>query len=411
MMKAKNGVAVYNFYINQGDDVIELVDVDGIDLSQGKLKFAGRYTLNDTELAFIGKATAEDGRLRLYISNTETEKLIGGTSYNMPNKLYYDVQQVYNGYERRILQGIAFVVAGTAYKVGQDGSEEPGTAEGEEVGNTSQLQTDSKTLVGAINELHELSIATALKKLHITQPEHQSINANIEYMLQGSEEYATIIPRITLKLSADIGYLPGKITANNDYTTGHATITATPATPTQSIMTDGFSIYLWDGKHVMRIVDANQAPEVITEAKDRFVTFYGVFKSNGMPFDGIEVMQLDKVTLFDVHGSNFNDVKVMLGGGYCFHQCPNLIYADVREVDYYNLSHPQSQQLQHLVISDSFKQDYMTFRNDNGTCIYYVPDDKVADFKNSGHWSAKADRIKGWSEVPDWRKVLESIGG
>lgn len=123
-MNAKNGVPEYDIYINQGDDFFSTVklsigdDNSPLDISDCEFKFAGRYSLSDKKLAFEGTVDKLDNStIRLYIPNEVTGQLAANTDYQSYRKLYYDVQMIKHGRERRILQGIAYLSAGNAYKV------------------------------------------------------------------------------------------------------------------------------------------------------------------------------------------------------------------------------------------------------------------------------------------------------
>lgn len=123
-MNAKNGVPEYDIYINQGDDFYSTVKLSmgdeevPLDISDCEFKFAGRYSLSDKKLAFEGSVEKLDtSTIKLYIPNEVTGQLSANTDYKSYRKLYYDVQMIRARRERRILQGIAYLSAGTAYKV------------------------------------------------------------------------------------------------------------------------------------------------------------------------------------------------------------------------------------------------------------------------------------------------------
>lgn len=118
----KNGVPEHDVVINQGDDFYKTVKLEKgdkpLDITDCTFKFAGRYNLTDKKLAFTGQIELLDSNtIRLYIPNEVTGKLQANTDYKIPKKLYYDVQLIRDGNERRILQGVAYVYAGNAYKV------------------------------------------------------------------------------------------------------------------------------------------------------------------------------------------------------------------------------------------------------------------------------------------------------
>lgn len=117
-----NGVPEHVIRINQGDDFYATVKFSKgdkpMDISQCEFKFAGRYMLTDKKLAFVGQVELlDDSTIRLYIPNEVTGDLQANTDYKVPKKAYYDVQMIENSHERRILQGIAEIYAGNAYKV------------------------------------------------------------------------------------------------------------------------------------------------------------------------------------------------------------------------------------------------------------------------------------------------------
>ncbi|MBM6823728.1 hypothetical protein H6A02_01840 [Veillonella magna] len=120
-MQAENGVAVQDIYINQGDDFYMTIAIslgeEPFVLDNQTFKFAGRYSLRDKSLAFVGEVTQlSKNIIQLYIPSEITAKLRANTEYGTYQKIYYDVQMIENNDEVRILQGIAYVSAGNAYK-------------------------------------------------------------------------------------------------------------------------------------------------------------------------------------------------------------------------------------------------------------------------------------------------------
>lgn len=121
-MQAENGVPVYDIFINQGDDfylTITLdVNLEEFNVDEYEFKFAGRYSLRDKTFAFKGQVEkVVPNRIRLYIPSEITSKLRANTEYGSYLKAYYDVQMSKDGEEIRILQGIANISAGHAYRM------------------------------------------------------------------------------------------------------------------------------------------------------------------------------------------------------------------------------------------------------------------------------------------------------
>lgn len=118
----KNGVPEFELTINQGDDfycTVQLSKGDSpLDITGCTFKFGGRYNLTNKRLNFVGQVEVVDSHtIRLYIPNEVTGRLQANTDYKVPKKAYYDVQMIKNGHERRILQGVANIYAGNAFRV------------------------------------------------------------------------------------------------------------------------------------------------------------------------------------------------------------------------------------------------------------------------------------------------------
>lgn len=114
-----NSVSIANLHINQGDDYELTLSISGIEnISGGIFKLGARYKFTDDNLVLSQVATIIDSNtIQFLIPHTTTAMLNVSNVDARFNRLYYDVQMIFNNRAQRILQGNIYVSPGSAYKV------------------------------------------------------------------------------------------------------------------------------------------------------------------------------------------------------------------------------------------------------------------------------------------------------
>lgn len=377
-MKNKNGVANHNIYINQGDDFVELLSLNGIDLTQGRMKFAGQYKLSDAELAFIGEATEEDGKLKLYISNKETEKLIGGEDHSNYGRCYYDVQLIVEDREQRILQGVAFISSGVAYKVG-DKTEKP-------------LEPPKETEEPIEKTKEDNGLFDVLKR-HVDD----FADGFALYMMDGDK----VKRYISVDDDGDIvdKAIDAKVVWEGNFP--NADTVDPKSNEYWNIKFDASSVKVLKVANPPNYVPFNTVKldniEVLIGPLDNLADPKGFYDENENIFYGASIEHLSKLRYLDVRGGEWDE----LGVNYEVLPPESTMHFAVPNIPYdYN------RQLELFDIIDSYANI--------GDISVYISDDNfqcISSLESTGRVSSLLEKLHLYSEIPDWHTMVDSTEG
>lgn len=332
-------------------------------------------------------------------------------------------------------------------------------------------ETDKYTVEQMVDKINnipqkvDIGVVSPMIDVYITQSPNQTITVDAEVLIDNTKlsravNSVGVSVLFSPKIVPDQGYISGVIkrkeenqSINGFHALKEIYYSATPAKSYNIVQEEGWTIYELISSNsegiteIFRIGLAGEKEKVknITDKKVMIIqkgNFYGMRRPELLSLE-VDLSQID----YDNILWQFEKVasKKIISGRHsgsaynCLTEASNLIYLDTRNEEgatgYFSLQELRDRNLETLIVGEScLNSPFDDIDNynpltapefiflPNGNYIMkpvsidddfrknfhvYVPDESLEDFKNHSTWGKMKERIRPWSEIPDYNPASE----